>query len=184
MPNLTTLVNTGDSIGVRDISFSITQLQTSFDASAGITYASRTNSIAQIENQLLLGLAKGQSDLSVNSVRGTATSFPGVLDGTFGQHVLVNNVAVDTPNVSLMTYQVDSPFTTYRFDSTIGVENSTTVTAPVYDLSSCVVYQDEVLVLDFSLNTTSDSSGSWSVAFDAVDNNLSRAVNSQLNARF
>ena len=185
MPNLTTLVNTGDSIGVRDLSFNITQLQTSFDASAGILYASRINSIAQIENQLLLGLAKGQSDLSVNSVLGTATSFTGTLDGSFGQHVLVNNVAVDTPNVGLMTYQVDAPFTTYRFESTIGIDlSSTTVTAPVYDFSDCVVYQDEVLVLDFSLNTTSDSSGSWTVAFDAVNNNLSRAVNSQLSARF
>lgn len=183
MSFLTTLVNNSTLLGVRDISLSLTTLR-SFDANAGTVQSSRTNAIDIIEKQVCLALARSQTDISLNGSVGSQTKFAGVSDPSFGQHVLVNNVAIDTPNVAMMTYLTDASFIAYKFDSTIGIDaSSSRVTAPIYDFS-CVVFQKETLVLDFSRNMAPDVSGNWTVTFsESLQPNLSRALNSELTAR-
>lgn len=181
MSFLTTLVNNSTLLGVRDISLSLPALRY-FDASAGSVQSSRTNALGIIEKQVCLALARSRTDISLNGTNNIVVE--GVSDPSFGQHVLVNNVAIDTPNVAMMTYLTDASFITYKFDSTIGIDaSSSRVTAPIYDFS-CVVFQKETLVLDFSRNMAPDEAGNWTVEFsESLQPNLSRALNSELTAR-
>jgi hypothetical protein len=184
MSSLTTVFNNSNSLSVIDTSFSIAQLKQSFDVDASNAFATRVKSIESIEQQVLVALAKGRSSVTFTGPRDN-NPFRGTEDLDFKNHVLVNNVAIDTPNVAIMSYQVDASFETHSYDSTIGTDlSSTTVKAPVYDFSNSTVYVDENLVLTFRQPTTNDSTNDWTVEFSGTpEKNLSRAVNSNLNAK-
>lgn len=186
MSNLTTFVNTANTISVTDFSYNIANL-VAIDASASIlTASSRQNAINTIENSILLNLAKGKGAVNATLARTrSANEKSGTLDSTFGQNVLVNNTIMDTPNAAIMCFTSDVSFQAYSFTSVIG-NNGQTVTAPVFDEASCNVITSEVMRIDLCANNTASySSGNWSATFDSADLqcNLSRAVNSRLLAR-
>jgi hypothetical protein len=116
----------------------------------GTTLANRAKALKCVEDNIILNLAQGYSDAADAKIRNKTNSVVpgGVTDASFATQVLLNNTAMDTPNVAMMSYLVDGSFVDYSFNSPIN--SSGTIFAPVYDISTTSVVVNEHLRMELT----------------------------------
>ena len=146
-----------------------------------------------IENKVLLNLAKNVNADSSNSFTDSSANTCKSLSYSRGD-IMVNNTSIDTPNLAIITKNINLPFTIYSYDASMGTNsyggNPHTFTGKVSDLSSSIVWIPETVDISFIFSTNQlyyDQSSNWSVEIESQGSNnlknMARAANSYLNAR-
>lgn len=181
---------TGMFMQISDMSFAyITQGDRAGAHALNLLAEPSNNEINRVEDYIMYNMIKGKT---ANDISDNDNNFDGIWrplnnapEYSFGSNVLINNSAINTPNLALLTsyFPKSSDPTTITID--VGTNIYTTISGSVeLDISSAPVMVEDVS-FSFTSNVDDELNKSiygniWYVGFDN-NSNISKAMNSQLS---
>jgi hypothetical protein len=184
--------NTYSALQVADI-----QIDLSYSEAIGLDVdGSNNQTMTDLESVVLDNMIHGvqandiSPNLIVNNVSLRTTEYLNTASTfNFGKHVLVNNSAIDTPDLAIITQFMTGEKTYSNFSSVIGTNLSGSISGSVVEDTSSNPYIIEDVSFVFTDNSISnknkDDGSNWYVAFNSDNSDnyfLSKAINSELNA--